>query len=141
MQYIMCGKPFKYFSITEIANNKAIGEVQLAWTPGLVEHGRMMDELREWWSKPMEVSSWFRAPKFNKKVGGDKRSCHLIGRATDILFDDLSESDLSALIIAWQVICARYDRIGGIEIYDWGVHFDSASDRFNCTAFRIHDNR
>lgn len=44
----------------------------------------MLDELRELAGIPMFITSSYRSPEYNAKVGGAKRSMHLKGRAVDI---------------------------------------------------------
>lgn len=133
------GRLTKNFSLKEIMNNLAKDEVKLVITPELVEHAQMMQELRDWYGKPLNVSSWYRAKNFNKSVGGASNSAHLDGRATDI--NNIPESLYSEFITAWQVICSIHNKIGGIELYEWGMHFDSYSDKFGFKTFRIKDNR
>lgn len=45
---------------------------------------RVLDPLREAWSKPLTVTSGYRCPELNKIVGGAKTSHHLRGMAADI---------------------------------------------------------
>ena len=45
-------------------------------------------------------------------------------------------------INAWQVnLLPNHNKIGGIELYTWGMHFDSDSGRFGTKVFRVNDNR
>ena len=73
------------------------------------------------------------------KPRGASNSAHLDGRATDI--NNIPESLYDDFIVAWQVICLARGKIGGIELYLWGMHFDSHSDKFGSTKFRLKDNR
>ena len=139
MAYITDGRIVPNFSLKEMANTVATDEVKLVLTPEVVEHAQMMQELRDWYGKPMEVSSWYRTPKFNRLVAGASNSAHLDGRATDI--DNIPQELFEAFEIAWQVICSRHNKIGGVEKYSWGMHFDSFSDKFGLTSFRSKDNR
>jgi len=141
----MKDKPFKYFDTEEMGINS-----DFKWTPEIVEHGRMMDELREWaatynpkqFAKSGLVVSnrgWFRNKQDNKDVKGAKNSAHLDARATDI--NNIPQSMFNDFITAWQVICMMYGKVGGIELYAWGMHFDSYSDKFGAAVFRLNDNR
>ena len=143
------GRIVKNFSLTEMKNNQADDDVKLVITPELVEHAFMMQELREWavstyptkFKKGLHVSSWYRTKKFNarKDVGGHVNSCHLQGQATDI--DNIPENLYNEFVIAWQVICSIHKKIGGVEMYKWGMHFDSDSGRYGTKTFRVRDNR
>lgn len=133
------GRIVPNFSLKEMSNNEAKDEPKLVITPELVEHAQMMQELRDWYGRPLEVSSWYRTPGFNRLVGGASNSAHLDGRATDI--DNIPPAWFERFITAWQVICANHKKVGGIELYSWGMHFDSFSDKFGFKSFRLVDNR
>lgn len=143
------GRIVKNFSLTEMKNNQADDDVKLVITPELVEHAFMMQELREWavsthptrFKKGLHVSSWYRTKKFNarKDVCGHVNSCHLQGQATDI--DNIPENLYNEFVIAWKVICSIHKKIGGVEMYKWGMHFDSDSGRYGTKTFRVRDNR
>ena len=141
------GRIVKNFSLKEMMNSEANEDVKLVITPELVEHAFMMQELREWavstypksFKQGLHVSSWYRTKKFNESVKGHSRSCHLQGQATDI--NNIPESLYSEFITAWQVICSVHNKIGGIELYKWGMHFDSDSGRYGTKTFRLKDNR
>ena len=45
---------------------------------------RLLDPLRELWGGPITVTSGFRCPVLNKKVGGVPSSQHVRGEAADI---------------------------------------------------------
>jgi len=89
--------------------------------------------------QPLNVSSWYRTKEFNKKCGGASNSAHLDGRATDI--NNIPQPLYEQFITAWQVICSIHGKVGGIETYEWGIHFDSYSDKFGYEKFRTKDNR
>lgn len=48
----------------------------------------LLGDLRKAFSKPMKVTSGFRCPTYNKKVGGSKGSQHMLGKAADISIID-----------------------------------------------------
>lgn len=45
---------------------------------------KLFEPIREWYSKPIKVNSFFRNTETNKLVGGVKTSNHLRGEAIDI---------------------------------------------------------
>lgn len=148
MNGILCdGRLVKNFTLQEMANNLTKAVIKLLLTPEVVRQALMMQELRDWWGKPITVNSWYREKEYNDSVGGDPNSCHLDGIATDIAFEKLTQSQINLLIAVWQSICIRYNVIGGVSIYHWGLHFDSNNDpkRYNGYApnykFRITDFR
>ena len=44
----------------------------------------VLDPLREWYGKPIYITSGYRCPELNKAVGGVGNSYHLRGMAADI---------------------------------------------------------
>lgn len=44
----------------------------------------VFDKVREYFGKPLRVSSFYRSPKLNTAVGGSKTSQHVTGQAIDI---------------------------------------------------------
>lgn len=135
------GRIVPNFSLKEMSNNEATEDIKLILTPEVVEHAQMMQELRNWYGNPLSVSSWYRTKKYNAemKPKGASNSAHLDGRATDI--NNIPQGLYHDFTVAWETICILHNKIGGIELYEWGIHFDSHSDKFGSTKFRLKDNR
>ena len=140
MAYITDGRIVKNFSLAEMTNKQAKDNIKLVLTPEVVEHAQMMQELRDYYG-PLTVSSWYRTPSFNRRpeVRGASNSAHLDGRATDIT--NITASRFEEMAHVWRSICINHGKVGGVEFYDWGVHFDSHSDKFGFKTFRVVDNR
>lgn len=45
---------------------------------------KVLDPLREAWGKPITVTSGYRCPELNRRVGGSRTSHHMRGMAADI---------------------------------------------------------
>lgn len=45
----------------------------------------ILDDVREWSGGPVFITSGYRCPEYNKKIGGAARSKHLLGCAADIV--------------------------------------------------------
>jgi len=69
-----------------------------------------LDELRERIGRPLTISSGYRSPEYNRRVGGAERSQHLLGRAADIPF--LDSADAHKLLALAEEISFR-----GIGLY------------------------
>lgn len=140
---VCSGNITENFAIWEIANKKAPDKVKLVITPGLVRHAKLMQELRTWYRKPMNVSSWYRSQKFNSILpGSHKNSPHLRGMACDILLPGFTEQQYKNMATKWKSICENAGVIGGVTFYTWGMHFDSDSaNTFGSKQFRIDDLR
>jgi len=49
---------------------------------------------REMINKPVYITSGYRCPSYNQKIGGVKRSYHMLGLAADIRVEGISALDL-----------------------------------------------
>jgi zinc D-Ala-D-Ala carboxypeptidase len=52
---------------------------------------KIFEPIRAWHGKPIGISSFYRSPKLNKKIGGSTTSQHCLGEAMDIdadIFDN-----------------------------------------------------
>jgi len=140
MAYVTSGAMFKNFSLSEMTNKQAKDEIKLVLTPEVVEFAEMMQELRDWYGKPMTVSSWYRTKSFNASLKGSSPvSAHLDGRACDIA--NIPKDRFDDFIIAWQVICSIHNKVGGVNLYSWGLHFTDYEDKFGNKVFQIRDKR
>ena len=91
----------KYFTIAEFCrsntadrlgiNNRCRQEHMENLTV-LVEN--VLDPLREWYGKPLIVSSGYRCPELNAAVKGSKTSQHMSGQAADIDTGDRQQNKL-----------------------------------------------
>lgn len=74
-------KVSKNFRAVEFANSKDGYAILLNYE--LVEKLQKLRDL----VGGIEVTSGYRTPEYNKKIGGSKNSNHLLGHAADIVFD------------------------------------------------------
>jgi len=52
-----------------------------------------LDKLREYIGCPVKITSSYRDPEYNKRIGGSPKSMHMTGKAVDlILLDDTKEN-------------------------------------------------
>ena len=80
----------------------------------------LLNAIRSRYGKPIVVTSGYRSPEHNEKVGGVKNSYHTLGLAADIRPLSKNMSDLPEL----QKICDEMNRTGGVGFYDTFVHVD-----------------
>lgn len=132
---VVQGSITKNFTVREIANPKARDYVKLTFTPSMLTHIIMMQELRDAYGKALVVSSWYRTRSFNATVGGNAKSEHLIGCATDIT--GIPGEKREWFIETWKRLCDKYGRIGNIGLYSWGMHFGSRGDRYGYTEHKV----
>lgn len=133
---LITGNITKNFSLVEMMNKESHEKVQLVLTPQNVRFAQMIQIMRDYYKKPMNVSSWYRTKKFNARCGGSPNSAHLDGLAVDILVTDYKE-----LTLIWKCICDEYRQIGGVNYYVNHMHFTNYEDKFGATSFVIRDKR
>ena len=80
----------KYFTeaetvVTRQAGIKNIYKNDQAIIDAVQGTARYMDMVRALLNAPIVVSSWYRSPELNKKVGGSPRSQHMKGEAVDFI--------------------------------------------------------
>lgn len=90
--------------------------------------------IREYFGKAVTITSGYRTPAHNAKVGGSKSSQHLLGRAADIRVQGVSVEDVAAyaesLMPGWGGI-GRYPVKAG-RATGW-VHVDTRQNKSRWT--------
>ena len=78
------------FSLIELTSSETATRKGIDNTPGPAEiHNlryllnEVMQPLRSWYGKPINITSGYRSPKLNKAIGGSTTSDHTQGRAID----------------------------------------------------------
>lgn len=143
MGYSIDGRIVPDFTITEMVCVSSSYDTfpNLIFTPEVVTFAQMLQEFRNWLRSPMQVNSWYRTPYINHKFGGSKNSAHLDGRACDVVFKNMTDEQFNKYAKKWKQICEQHGMIGGINRYDWGVHFTNYENKFGNTEFVIRDKR
>lgn len=95
----------------------------------------MLEELRtELGGRRFHITSGYRTPIYNLKIGGAKRSQHCAGRAADIEVEGLAPSDVYAAAI--RLYKAGHIELGGAGLYDNWCHFDVRPSKGNLAQWR-----
>lgn len=129
------------FTFGELANNKAKEEVKAIFNDDIREFAEMLQELRDWYKKPMKVNSWYRTKSFNNSLpGSDPKSLHLKGFAMDW---GVKHTPLQHQHVAekWKQICEAHKKIGGINHYTNGYHLSIHEEQFGHRSFITRDFR
>ncbi len=92
--------------------------------------------LRDELDRPIHIMSGYRTPEYNKRVGGAKKSQHVLAKAADIQVNGVSPIKVRALLM--QLIADGHIKKGGIGIYKTFVHYDTRGR--NARWGRIHEN-
>ena len=78
--------------------------------------------LRDHIGKPIRVISGYRSPKYNRRIGGARRSQHMTAKAADIKVTGMSPEEVKAVIV--QLIKDGKMMKGGIGLYTTFTHYD-----------------
>lgn len=79
--------------------------------------------LRNHIGKPIRVISGYRHPAYNKKIGGAKKSQHMLAKAADIKVSGMAPAEVHATIL--KLIKAGEMKQGGLGKYSTFVHYDT----------------
>jgi uncharacterized protein YcbK (DUF882 family) len=77
---------------------------------------RELQKLRDFIGKPINITSGYRTPERNKRIGGSSKSKHMEGIAADIYVDGISIEELYYI--------AKHFQFNGIGIYNYHLHVD-----------------
>lgn len=83
--------------------------------------------LRDELSKPIKIISGYRSPKWNRHVGGARKSQHVQAKAADIQVNGMKPSDIKSTIE--RLIAEGKMMEGGIGIYRTWIHYDVRGTR------------
>ena len=78
--------------------------------------------LRDFLGEPIKINSGYRSESYNRRIGGVRRSQHLLGKAGDIRVKGLDTKDLYLIIES--LIKDGKMKQGGLGLYDSFVHYD-----------------
>lgn len=84
----------------------------------------LLNILRETIKKPVIITSGYRTPEHNKKVGGAKYSYHIRGMAADIIVKDMAPKDVA------KELNKLAPNSCGIIVYKSWVHFDTRNNKY-----------
>lgn len=82
----------------------------------------MLQQIRDLVNVPMSITSAYRCPDHNEKVGGAKNSQHKLGSAADLQAKGVKPQDLHAAIL--DLVSAKRIPEGGLGLYNSFVHYD-----------------
>ncbi len=77
LQEVIKSNMASVLQIQNIPNAEQVANLKLVCT-------EVFDKVREHFGKPIGITSGFRSPELNKRIGGSKSSQHLEGKAIDI---------------------------------------------------------
>jgi len=78
--------------------------------------------IRDHIQQPMHIISGYRTPKYNRRIGGARRSQHMKAKAADIVVKGMRPPHLREIII--NLIKEGKIKKGGVGLYRSFVHYD-----------------
>lgn len=82
-----------------------------------------LQRVRHHFNKPLTITSAYRTPEYNRKVGGAKKSQHMYGTAADFYIAGVRPKDIA------EFLETVVPNTCGIGVYDEFVHFDVRKKR------------
>ena len=119
--YKKMAKISKNFSLEEF-KCKDGSDIPNSALSNIVELARNLEVLRTAINKPITITSGYRSPKYNTKIGGVKDSQHLRGTAADIKVSGMTPKEV-ALVIEGLIESGKMKE-GGIGVYPTFTHYD-----------------
>ena len=86
-----------------------------------LEHVKKLQQLRDFLGAKCTITSGYRGPTHNQAVGGVPNSQHLLGNATDVVFEGISPDEVAD--------AAEILEFDGIGRYDTFTHLDSRGSK------------
>jgi len=109
----------KYFSSKEFENST---DKQFYIDPVLLQK---LDLVREEFGEPIRITSGYRSPEHNAKVGGSPSSQHCLGKAADITPASFSKEKLDKLYL----ICENHFEAVGDGRNKGFIHVDTRTGK------------
>lgn len=127
----------KNFSLLELTSSETATRRGIDNTPSQTEINNLkklceevMQPLRDWYGKPINITSGFRSAKLNRVIGGASSSQHVKGEAIDFT---LPKEDYKK-VWKWITENLEYDQIiwefGNSEAPDW-IHISYTTNNRN----------
>ncbi len=110
----------KHISFNEAVKSNTASRLGIKNTPNIDQKLAMeyvahncFEPLREFFGKPIGISSFFRSPELNTRIGGSKTSHHCLGAAIDIDFDIFDNGMTNLDAFNWLRVNASFEQLIG----------------------------
>lgn len=90
--------PGSSFTWAEATKNGTRMPESLAVVDAIIVMARELQKIRDYYRRPIIVTSWYRPPAVNRAVGGASQSLHLTGAAADIIVQGVSPRQVADLL-------------------------------------------
>lgn len=124
----------RYFTIKELTKSNIASRLGICNNPNKKVQQNLeqlintiLDPLREAYGHPIIVTSGYRCPELNNKVGGSRTSQHVLGQAADIRSVSDSREDNKKLFDLILSLDLPFDQLIDEYDYDW-VHVSFSNE-------------
>ena len=109
----------------------------------LMDNVRLLCEnlqvLRDELNRPIRVISGYRSPKYNRRIGGARRSQHMTAKAADIRVSGMSPKEVRTVIL--RLIKEGRMMSGGVGLYTTFTHYDVRGRNARWKGRGVKDDR
>lgn len=131
----------------KLENNFSLSEFRCRDGSGvpeeLMDNVRLLAEnlqvLRDYIGRPVKIISGYRSPDYNKKIGGAKRSQHMLAKAADIKIEGMEPWMVHKIIE--HLVYKGHMMKGGLGIYETFVHYDVRGRNARWKGKGVKDDR
>ena len=117
-----------HFRLREFANTQDGSKLLI--NPEVMCFYTDLEKFRVWYNRPMNITSGYRTPAYNKEVGGVSNSYHLRGLAADFKLPSeyygMDRTRQTSFILniraRWYFICKLSGHYGSVILYDGWIH-------------------
>ena len=78
--------------------------------------------IRDAIGKPIRIISGYRSPKYNRKIGGARKSQHMKAKAADMVIKGMKPVEVHRIVTG--LIKEGKIKKGGVGLYKYFVHYD-----------------
>lgn len=110
------------FSLSEFKCKCGKCEMPTEVLTNVIQLAKQLQVIRDVIKKPITINSGYRCEAHNKKIGGEKNSQHLFGKAADIKVTGVSSLQVNKTIE--QLVKDGKIKIGGLGLYNTFNHVD-----------------
>ncbi len=116
----------EYFGLEEFAQHgEDVSHIPLSIIPNIRRlHDSVLYPLRCGLMVPISITSGYRSPAYNRKIGGARNSQHCLGTAADIKAKGFSAAELHAEILR-RYRAGLLPGLRGLGLYPTFVHVDA----------------
>ena len=78
--------------------------------------------IRDAIGKPIRIISGYRSPKYNRRIGGARKSQHMKAKAADMVIKGMKPVEVHRIVVG--LIKEGKIKKGGVGLYKYFVHYD-----------------